>query len=91
MSTTIRVSKKDKEALESLQRRLGIRTMSETLRRAISLAEESDDRFSGNLEAFREALFLARPSSKRTVRISERVDEELADAIAAESEGRPTR
>ena len=86
MSTTIRVSKRDKEALEGLQKRLGTKTMSETLRRAIALAEANDDRFLGNLEALKKVLSAARPSARGTVRASERVDEEIADALVAESE-----
>ena len=85
MSTTIRVSKRDKEALEGLQRRLGTKTMSETLRRAIALAKASDDRFLGNPEALQKVLSAARPSARGTARASERVDEETAEALAAES------
>ncbi|MDG6982935.1 MAG: hypothetical protein JRM74_05715 [Nitrososphaerota archaeon] len=85
MSTTIRVSKRDKEALEGLQRRLGTKTMSETLRRAIALAKASDDRFLGNLEALQKVLSAARPSARGTARAPERVDEETAEALAAES------
>ena len=84
MSTTIRVSKRDKEALEGLQRRLGAKTMAETLRRAIALAESSDDRFEGDVGALRRVLSAARPSARRTVRASERVDAEIAQALAAE-------
>jgi hypothetical protein len=84
LSTTIRVSKRDKEALESLQKRLGTKTMSETLRKAIFLAERNDDEFTGNLEALQRVLSAARPSAKRTVRVSERVDEEIAKALVAE-------
>jgi predicted DNA-binding protein len=86
MSTTIRVSKEDKEALEGLKRRLGTRTMSETLKKAIALAEASDDKFVGDLGALSDILSTARRSAKGQVRASERVDEEVAKAIAAESE-----
>lgn len=85
MSTTIRVSKRDKEALEGLRKRLGTKTMSETLRRAIALAGASDDRFAGNIEALQKVLSTARPSAKGVVRASERVDEEVAASLAAES------
>lgn len=81
VSTTIRVSKKDKEVLESLRRRLGTKTLAETLRRAISLAEENEDTFKGDTQALREALSFSRPSGSGRTRVSEHVDEELENAI----------
>lgn len=83
MSTTIRVSRRDKEALEGLQKRLGTRSMSETLRRAVALAEASDGEFRGNLDALQRLLSSARPSARGVVRASEQVDEEIARALAA--------
>jgi len=85
MSTTIRVSKEDREALEALRRRLGTKTMSETLRRAISVAEASADEFRGNLDALGDILSTARRSAKGQVKVSENVDEEVVKAIMAES------
>ncbi|MDG6975776.1 MAG: hypothetical protein JRN16_02715 [Nitrososphaerota archaeon] len=85
MSTTIRVSEKDKEALETLRRRIGARTMAETLRYAIATAEAEDERFVGNVDALGELLSAAGRSSAGKVRVTEHVDEELARALAKES------
>jgi predicted DNA-binding protein len=85
MSTTIRVSKRDKEALESLQKRLGTKTMAETLRKAISLAEAADEGFQGNTNELREVLRLSRQWKSGRHDVSEHVDEELAKAIYEES------
>jgi Ribbon-helix-helix protein, copG family len=85
MSTTIRVSKRDKEALEALRRRLGAKTMAETLRKAIALAAADDD-FVGDTGALGDALRSSR-SSKDGGRVSEQVDEELAKAVLAEEAG----
>lgn len=85
MSTTIRVSEKDKEALEALRRRLGARTMADTLRYALSVAEAEDEKFAGDVEALSELLRAAGRSAKGKVKVSERVDEELARVVARES------
>jgi predicted DNA-binding protein len=84
MSTTIRVSRRDKEALESLQRRLGTKTMAETLRKAISMAEASDEGFQGDTNELREVLRLSRQWKSGRHDVSEQVDDELAKAIHEE-------
>jgi hypothetical protein len=82
MSTTIRVSRKDKEELVNLGKRLGTKTMSATLRKAIALARASDESFNGKTEALGRTLRFARASGSR--RTSEHVDKELARALHAE-------
>jgi predicted DNA-binding protein len=81
MSTTIRVSREDKARLEKLARRLNLGTMSETLRKAIEIAEESDDRFRGNLGELASTL---RHASSRGGGVSLKVDRELAAALKEE-------
>jgi hypothetical protein len=81
MSTTIRVSREDKARLEKLAKRLNLDTMSEALRKAIELAEESDDKFRGNLSEFASTL---RHASSRGGDVSLKVDEELAAALKGE-------
>ncbi len=78
MSTTIRVSKEDKERLEKLAKRLNADTMSEALRKAIELAEESYDKFTGSLVELASTLRHA-SSGGRTV--STNVDRELVAAL----------
>lgn len=85
MSTTVRVSRKDKAALEGLQRRLGTKTMAETIRMAISFAEAGDDKFIGDVGALREAIAASRTSGSRNAKVSEHVDEEIAAALLHES------
>jgi predicted transcriptional regulator len=81
MSTTIRVSREDKDRLEKLARRLNVGTMTEALRKAIELAEESDDEFRGNLTELANTL---RHASSRGGEVSLKVDEELAAALKEE-------
>lgn len=83
MSTTIRVSKEDKRRLMNFAKRRNAASMTEAFRIALTLAENKDDDFMGNVNALRETL---RHAGSRGTRISENVDEELARAIAVESE-----
>jgi len=78
MSTTIRVSKQDKERLERLAQRIKAKSLAEALRRALDSAEEADERFSGSLEALSRMLRSARAVGGG---VSSRVDEELAKAL----------
>ncbi len=84
MSTTIRVSKEDKERLVNLAKRLKAGSMAEALRRALTMAEESDEKFQGNMAALKKTLAY---SGERGRRISERIDEELAESLDARGEG----
>ncbi len=88
MSTTIRVSDGDRKALENLRRRIGAKTMAETLRFAIAMAEAGDEKFVGDVAALEDLIRAAGRSAKGKVRVTERVDEELADALAKESADR---
>jgi predicted DNA-binding protein len=87
MSTTIRVSKEDKERLTNLAKRLKARSMAEALRRAVAIAEENDERFQGNLAALRKTLLYSGQRGRRT---SEHVDEELAKSLHGSGEDRTT-
>jgi hypothetical protein len=78
MSTTVRISKGDKERLARLARRLKVQTLAEALRRALAKAEEGDEQFMGDLDALARTLRSARPVGGN---VSERVDEELAKAL----------
>ena len=78
MSTTIRVSREDKERLERLAKRMKAKSFAEALRKALESAEEADERFSGNLEALSKTLRSARAVGGD---VSSRVDEELAKAV----------
>lgn len=78
MSTTIRVSREDKERLERLAKRMKAKSFAEALRRALESAEEADERFSGSLEALSKTLRSARAVGGD---VSSRVDEELAKAL----------
>ncbi len=79
MSTTIRVSRGDKERLVRLAKKFNAKTMTEALRKALEKAEESDERFEGNLNALTETL---RSAGARGGDISRKVDQELASALA---------
>jgi predicted nucleic acid-binding protein len=81
VSTTIRVSREDKPRLEKLAKRLNLDTMSEALGKAIELAEESDDKFRGNLPELASTL---RHASSRGGQVSLKVDQELAVALEDE-------
>ncbi len=78
MSTTVRVSKQDRERLVNLARKLKTKSIAEALRKAIEMAEEGDERFTGNLAALKETLGYA---GERGARVSEQVDEELAKLL----------
>ncbi len=84
MSTTIRVTREDKERLVNLAKRLKARSMAEALRRAVTIAEESDEKFQGNLAALRKTLV---HSGEHGRRISERIDEELAKSLDERGKG----
>ncbi len=77
LSTTIRVSKSDKERLSILAKRLNVQSMAEALRIAVTAAEEQDEKFVGNLAALRETL---RHTASAGGNISENVDDEVARA-----------
>lgn len=81
MSTTIRVSREDKQRLARLAKRLSLDTMTEALRKAIEIAEESDEKFKGDLGALTRTLRHAVSHGKN---VSERADQELAKAIQDE-------
>ncbi len=82
MSTTIRIQKRDKDRLERLARRTGTKRLSEAFRFALSAAERESDRFKGNMRALSEA---QKSVGSRGGNVSERIDEELADALAEEA------
>lgn len=88
MSTTIRVSEEDREALETLRIRIGAKTMAETLRYALAMAEAEDEAFVGDIGALKELLRASGRSSRGKVSVTERVDEELARVLAKESAGK---
>ena len=82
MSTTIRISREDKERLERLAKKTNTKTLTEAFRLALKSAEQADEAFRGNTAALAETLRFAGPSSKTKVRISEQVDEELGRALS---------
>ncbi|HDD36785.1 MAG TPA: hypothetical protein ENF50_04915 [Archaeoglobus veneficus] len=84
MSTTVRISLEDKKRLARFAKKVNAQSLVEALRLALSMAEEKLDEFKGNMEALRELLKNVRQVGGR---ISERVDEELADIIYEESRG----
>ena len=84
MSTTVRISLEDKKRLARFAKKVNAQSLVEALRIALSMAEEKLDEFKGNMEALRELLKNVRQVGGR---ISERVDEELADIIYGESRG----
>jgi len=84
MSTTVRISLEDKKRLARFAKKVNAQSLVEALRIALSMAEEKLDEFKGNMEALRELLKNVRQVGGR---ISERVDEELADIIYEESRG----
>jgi len=84
MSTTVRISLEDKKRLARFAKKVNAQSLVEALRIALSMAEEKLDEFKGNMEALRELLKNVRQVGGR---ISERVNEELADIIYEESRG----
>ena len=84
MSTTVRISLEDKKRLARFAKKVNAQSLVEALRLALSMAEEKLDEFKGNMEALRELLKNVRQVGGR---ISERVDEELANIIYEESRG----
>ena len=82
MSTTVRISLEDKKRLARFAKKVNAQSLVEALRIALSMAEEKLDEFKGNMEALRELLKNVRHVGGR---ISERVDEELADIVYRES------
>ena len=85
MSTTIRVSEKDRESLEALKKRIGAATIAETVRYAIAMAEAGDEKFSGDVGALGDLLRASGRSSRGRVRVAEDVDAALALVLAEES------
>lgn len=83
MSTTVRVSKEAKNRLVNLARKMKTKSIAEALRRAIGIAEESEEKFTGNLAALKETLGY---SGERERRVSEHVDEELAKVLSESKE-----
>lgn len=79
MSTTIRVSTEDKARLVRLAKKYNAKTMTEALRKALQKAEESDERFEGNMSALVETL---RSAGEHGGDVSRKVDQELAKALA---------
>lgn len=82
MSTTIRVSLRDKQRLVRFARKVNASSLAEALRIALAMAEERLEAFQGNLEALKEVLKHAKTAGGG---VSERVDEELARILRAES------
>lgn len=78
MSTTIRVSRDDKERLARLAKRMNAKTMTEALRMVLEKAEEGDEHFTGNLGALSKTLGSARA---RGGGVSMKIDQEVAKAI----------
>jgi len=81
MNTMIRVSAEDKERLARFAKKVNASSLAEALRIALSMAEERLEEFRGDLEALKELLRHAKTVGGN---ISERVDEELAEAVYAE-------
>jgi hypothetical protein len=79
MSTTIRVSVEDKARLARFAKKFNAKTLTEALRKTLEKAEESDERFEGNLDALAETL---RSAGARRGDVSTKVDRELAKALA---------
>jgi len=71
--TTVRISSEDKERLEKLSKKLN-KTLVETLRFAIDLAEREADRFEGDPETVLSSLRRARDIGETD---AEKVDEYL--------------
>jgi predicted DNA-binding protein len=69
--TTIRISVEDKKKLEKLSRRLN-KSLAETLRYAINVAEKETDEFRGDLNAVLSSLKEAKDVGKTN---AEKVDE----------------
>ena len=82
MSTTVRISLEDEKRLARFARKVNARSLVEALRLALLMAEEKLDEFKGNLEALKGLLKNVRCVGGR---VSERVDEELADIVYRES------
>ena len=82
MSTTIRISLKDKERLAKFAKKVNASSLAEAFRIALSMAEEKLEEFRGDIEAFKELLKHAKVVGAD---ISERVDEELAKILQAEN------
>ncbi len=82
MSTTIRISLKDKERLAKFAKKVNASSLAEAFRIALSMAEEKLEEFRGDIEAFKELLKHAKVVGGD---ISERVDEELAKILQAEN------
>jgi len=81
MNTMIRVSAEDKERLARFAKKVNASSLAEALRIALSMAEERLEEFRGDLEALKELL---RHTKTVGGNVSERVDEELAEAVCAE-------
>ena len=82
MSTTIRVSLEDKERLAKFAKKVNASSLAEAFRIALSMAEEKLEEFRGDIGALKELLRHAKAIGGD---ISERVDEELARILQAES------
>ena len=81
MSTTIRISLKDKERLANFAKKVNAPTLAEAFRIALTLAEEKLEDFKGDVNALRDLLRRSKPVGGDA---SERVDEELAKALMDE-------
>ncbi len=73
MYTTIRIRVKDKKRLESLAKKLG-KSLSETLRIAIEIAEKEMDKFKGDLDGVLSTLKYGKDIGETN---AEKVDEYL--------------
>ncbi len=82
MSTTIRISLKDKERLARFAKKVNASSLAEAFRIALSMAESSLEEFKGDINALKKLLKHTKPVGGQ---ISERVDEELAKIIRRES------
>ena len=69
--------------LEKLAQKTNARTLTEAFRFALESAEQANEKFRGNEAALAETLRFAGPSSKKRVRVSEQVDEELGSALSS--------
>ncbi len=81
MSTTIRISLKDKERLAKFAKKVNAPSLAEAFRIALAIAEEKLEEFRGDVGALKELLSHAKVVGRDT---SERVDEELAEVLRSE-------
>jgi hypothetical protein len=84
MSTTIRISLRDKERLVRFAKKVNASSLAEAFRVALTLAEEKLEEFKGDINALRNLLKYSKFVGGN---VSEHVDEELAKALMNESSG----